>query len=110
MPGSDARDRLVELLDEKVFRPILETPPGRYSGRDRQVFEDVREKTERTRDRYRNDYGSAEKVYEMYRSDLSSEPAQRVSHDSHRLKLPALEDVRDQFVDLAREVGVRKGG
>lgn len=110
MAESSAREKLVDLLDRKVFRPILDASPDRYSGADRERFEDVREKTERTREKYRKEYGSAEKVYEMYRNDLSSEPAQRVTHDSHRLDLPALEDVKDEFAELARDVGVGDSG
>lgn len=63
--------------------------------------------TEQTREKYRKEYGSAGKVYEMYRNDLTSEPAKRVSRESRRLNLPTLEDVKDEFTELAREVGVR---
>lgn len=110
MAESNAKDRLVSLLDRKVFRPILDESPDRYSGRDREKLEDVQDATRRTRESYRKEYGSADKVYEMFRNDLSSDPAQQISRESRQLDLPTFEDVEEEFTELARDVGVRDSG
>lgn len=107
MAERGARERLVDLLDREVFRPIVQASPDRFSGNDRRKYDEVRDATERTREKYRKEYSSARQVYDMYRSDLSSEPAQRISRRSHDLNLPAFEDVEEEFTRLAEEVGVR---
>lgn len=104
---ASSRDRLVQILDREVFRPILDRSPDSFSGSEREKYEHVRDATERTREKYRKDYSSAEEVYRQFRSDLSSEPAQRISRESRQLGLPALEDVDQEITSLAEEEGIR---
>ena len=57
------------------------------------------------RERFRA-YGSASEVVRMFKDDLSSEPAKDVHRDLRDLGLPTLDDVRDDFEDLARRLKV----
>ncbi|WP_137389624.1 hypothetical protein [Rhodoligotrophos defluvii] len=104
--ASDAKAKLVDFLDRKAFEPVLRADPDRYSESQRAKLEDVKRATESERERFRN-YESAEKVYQMYRDDLSSEPAQEVDRELRDLNLPTLKDVREEFEQLAEELGVR---
>lgn len=104
MAGRDARQNLVELLNKKVFGPILEASPDKYEDEgDRQKLNDLKSTTRSTQKSYEN----AEKVVEMYRDNLSSDAAAKVQRESKRLGLPALPDVKEEFERLARELGVK---
>lgn len=107
MAGSQSKDRLVQLLDREVFRPILDASPDDYSANERGTLEHVKNATERTWDSYHNQYSSAQEVYDQFRSDLRSAPAKRVSRESRMLGLPSFEDVEDDFERLAEEEGIR---
>jgi hypothetical protein len=48
----NARERLVQFLDEEAFDPILRTSVDRYSGNDQDKLEHVKAATERTKQRY----------------------------------------------------------
>lgn len=101
-----AKERLVNFLDEKAFQPVLGANPESYPEDKRNVLKDVQDATRAERDRF-HDYGSAEEVYQMYKDDLNSEPAQDVHGKLRDLDLPTLNDVRSEFENLAQEVGVR---
>jgi hypothetical protein len=102
----NAREKLVQFLDEEAFDPILRTSPDRYSGNARDRLEHVKGATERTKQRYHHDYRSAEEVRDRFRDDLSSAAAQRVQRELAQLGLPTLHDVEDEFEGLCRDLGV----
>jgi hypothetical protein len=102
----NAREKLVQFLDQKAFDPILRASPDRYSGSDKDRLEHVKDATERTRQRYHNDYTSAAEVCARFRDDLSSSSAQRVQRELEQLGLPTLQDIADEFETLCRDVGV----
>jgi hypothetical protein len=101
-----AKDRLVRLLDEKVFQPILKAEPSDFAAAKRDKLEYVQRATESEQDRFRH-YGSAREVYKMYRDDLTSWAAEHVNRDLQDLGLPRLKDVRDELERLAEEVGAK---
>jgi hypothetical protein len=108
MAAKDARQELVDLLNEKVFNPILDASPDKYkSDADRQKLEDLQSTTRSTQESYEKRYKTAEKVVEMYRDDLSSDSAEKVQKASRELGLPTLDDVKGQFEKKARELGVK---
>lgn len=102
----NARERLVQFLDEKAFDPILRARPNRYSGNDREKLEHVKGATERTKQRYHHDYTSAAEFCARFREDLSSSSAQRVQRELEQLGLPTLHDIEDQVEALCRDLGV----
>jgi hypothetical protein len=102
----NARERLVQLLDQKAFDPILHARPDRYSGNDREKLEHVKGATERTKQRYHHDYAGVEEVCARFREDLSSSSAQRVQRELEQLGLPTLHDIEDEFDALCRDLGV----
>jgi hypothetical protein len=85
--GQDAREKLVQFLDEEAFAPILRTSPDRYSGNDKDKLQHVKDATERTKQRYHHDYTSAEEARDRFRDDLSSTAAQRVQRELEQLGL-----------------------
>lgn len=107
MAEKDAKERLVDLLDRRAFRPVLEASPDDYhSDAERRKLKDVQAATRRERDRFRREYGSANEVCEMFRYDLGSDEAREVERDLRDLDLPALRDVEDEFEGMCRRLGV----
>lgn len=94
------KTELVEFLNRRVFDPILRAGTSGRSEHEKKELEEVQEKTRTEQQRFR-DYPSAEKVVEMYRSDLHSENAKPVNAKLKRLDLPILADVEDEFMKLA---------
>lgn len=103
--ANDARKKLLDLLDKKAFDPVLQASPDDYKGDDKQKLKDLQKTTQSTKESY-HEYGSAEKVREMFRDDLSSDAAQKVHKQLRDLGLPTLQDVKPEFEKLADEVGV----
>ncbi len=104
--ASDAREELVRFLDRKVFDPILRTDPDRYEERERDRLEHVKRNTESEKERFHQEYRTAEEVRDNYRSDLSSRTADRVNRDLEELGLPTLRSVRDEFEALSHRLGL----
>lgn len=107
MTARDARERLVRFLDRRAFEPVLRASPEDYASEaDRRLLEDVKSRTVAEQKRYRQGYRTAEDVRTNFMRDLSSEPAKKVHAELRRLKLPALPDLEDDFLDLCDELGV----
>lgn len=104
--ASEAKERLVGFLEEKAFKPVLNADPGSYPEDKRNKLKDVQEATRAERERF-HDYDSAQEVYQMFKDDLSSEPAQEIHRKLRDLDLPTLNDCESEFEKLADEVGVR---
>jgi len=104
--AGDAKEKLVDFLERKAFRPVLNADPGSYPESKRHKLKDVQEATRAELERFHH-YGSAEEVYRMFEDDLSSKPAQRVHRELRDLDLPTLNDCREEFERLAEQVGVR---
>ncbi len=109
--GSSVIDRkkkqLVDFLDKKVFNPILEKRPEDYdSPSQKQMLSDIQRATETTKRRYHHQYESAERVRDMFHSDLRTDPAQRIQTESEELGLPTFQDVRADFEDVCKRVGL----
>jgi hypothetical protein len=65
----------------------------------------MQDKTARELERFRG-YSSADDVVTNFRRDLSSHAAKPVHDQLRTLHLPTLPDVRDEFDDLAKRLGV----
>lgn len=104
--ADSAKERLVDFLDRRAFTPVLQANPDSYPEDKRDELRDVQDATRAERERFHN-YGSAREVYEMYKDDLSSEPAQKVHRQLHELELPTLGDFKAEFERLAQDAGVQ---
>lgn len=91
-----SKEELVRFLDQRVFDPILKASLDEYSGKQRDDLKYVQDRTRSEKERY-HQYGSADEVVRMYKDDLHSENAKPVNSRLKELKLPRLEDVRDEF-------------
>ncbi len=106
MSDKDAKGKLLELLDRKAFEPVLNASPDDYkSESDKKELRDLQKTTRSTQQSY-HEYGSAEKVREMFRDDLSSDAAQKVHRRLKDLGLPTLDDIKPEFEKLADDLGV----
>lgn len=104
MAQDNAEKKLLDFLDRKAFDPVLRARPDKYSDDERAKLEQVKEATRKERERYHH-YGSARKIVEMFKDDLSSAPAKKVHGELRRLRLPTFGELRDEFDDLAAKLG-----
>ncbi len=103
--SSNAKDRLVHLLEQKAFQPVMHAKADRYPENKRDKLKDVQRRTQTEIDRFHG-YGSAEEVVTNFKRDLHSEPAQKVHRALKDLGLPTIGDVREDFEKLAEELHV----
>jgi hypothetical protein len=103
--ATDKKRELVDFLVKKAFNPVLHAKADSRSGADKRKLEHVRDATRAEIERYRA-YGSAEEVVTNFRRDLHSRAAKKVHAELQSLHLPTLGDIRDEFEDKARELGV----
>lgn len=106
MAKGNAKTRLFELLDQGAFQPVLKTSDSDVPENKREKLDHVKRATASERERFQN-YESAEKLYQMYRSDLTSKSAESVNRDLQELNLPQLADCKEQVENAAREMGIR---
>ena len=103
--GDRQKRELVDFLVKKAFNPVLHAKADGRSEADKRKLEHVRDATQAEIERYR-DYGSAEEVVTNFRADLHSTVAKKVHAELKSLHLPTLDNIRDEFEDKARELGV----
>lgn len=106
MSEQEAKGRLFELLDREAFQPVLDTGPEDVPESKRDKLEHVKRATASERERFQN-YESAEKMYQMFRDDLTSQAAESVNRDLEDLGLPKIGDCRQQVERTAQELGLR---
>jgi hypothetical protein len=106
MQDTEKRRKLVEFLDRKAFDPVLSTSVDKYSGRQREKFEDVRHSTESEKQRFHDDYRTAVDVKQNYLSDLNSQTARKKNAELKELGLPRLPELKDEFLHLCEELEV----
>ncbi len=104
--ASDAKKELVDFLESRAFKPVLSKTPDDYrSDSDRRKLADVQRATRSEVDRYRKEYSSAQQVIQMYKDDLTSEPAKEIDRELDQLGLPTLRDIEPQFRKKVQELG-----
>jgi hypothetical protein len=101
----DAREHLVNYLKKRAFEPVLQAGNEGRSEAEKRRLEDVKEATRAEIDRYEH-YGSAEDVYENFKSDLDSEPATKIHSELKSLGLPSLDEIAGDFENEAQKLGV----
>jgi hypothetical protein len=102
---TDKKRELVDFLVKKAFDPVLHAKADGRSEADKRKLEHVRDATQAEIERYR-DYSSAEEVVSNFRRDLHSRAAKKVHAELRSLHLPTLNDIRNEFEDKARELGI----
>lgn len=105
MKEADKKEKLVALLDQAAFDPILKKSPEEFTGEKRKMYEDVRRSTENEKKRFHG-YASAEEVKRNYLSDLSSHTAKKKNEELEKLGLPRLPDLKDRFLRMCDELQV----
>jgi hypothetical protein len=107
MSSRHDREELLQFLDRRTFRPILRASPDDYpSEADKKRLEDLQRRTEAERKRYRDDYKTAEEVRTNFLRDLDAEPAGKVHAELNKLRLLALFDIEDEFLELCDKLRV----
>lgn len=96
---------LFDFLKRKVFDPVLRADSDGRSDAEQRKLEDVQEATRAEMERFEH-YDGAQELVDNFKDDLSSEPAKKIHRESRALDLPTLPDVRDEFQNKARELGL----
>jgi hypothetical protein len=85
----------------------LKAAPGKYSSEnDKKKLQDVQATTRSTQQSYHDKYKTASAVRENFQRDLNSEAAKKVHRELKSLNLPTLNDIKDEFEQLADKLGV----
>lgn len=103
--ATDKKRELVDFLVKKAFNPVVHAKTEGRSEADKRKLEHVRDATRAEIERYR-DYRSAEEVVTNFRRDLHSRAAKKVHAELQSLHLPTLDEIRKEFEDKVRELGV----
>ncbi|WP_225769499.1 hypothetical protein [Inquilinus sp. Marseille-Q2685] len=101
----DAREKLVDFVTRRAFDPVLKAQAEGRSEAEKRKLEHAQEATRTEIERYRG-YGSAKEVVVNFKRDLDSEPARKVHAELKALGLPTVNDIRDEFESMAKELGV----
>lgn len=101
----DAKDKLVDFVTRWAFDPVLKAQAEGRSEAEKRKLEHVQKATRTEVERYRS-YGSAKEVVVNFKRDLDSEPARKVHAELKVLGLPTVNDIRDEFESMAKELGV----
>lgn len=104
---ADAKEQLLALVERKAFDPVLSASQPKHSHTDRRRLADVQRQTRTEVERYRH-YASARELLTNFKRDLSSAAAQKVHAELRSLGLPTIEDIREEFEERARSLGVHE--
>ncbi len=101
------KQRLIELLDMKVFDPILSTSATDFTSQvQRDKFMDLRGTIENEKRRYHEAYHSAADVKNGYLHDVQTPDTEQQDIEADDLELPTLGGVRDELMRLCDELQV----
>ena len=106
--ASDHKGELLHFLERKAFDPVLKAKPEGRSDSEKKTLEHVQKATRAEIGRYRR-YHTAEELVTNFKRDLNSEPAKKVHAQLRSLGLPTIEDIRAEFEEKARALGVHAG-
>lgn len=103
---SQAQQELANFVISRAFNPVMRAKTDGRSEADRKSLEHVQKATRAEIERYRN-YGSAEDVAVNFKRDLNSRAAKKVHAELRHLHLPTINDIKDEFEQKARDLGVK---
>jgi hypothetical protein len=102
--ASDTKHQLTEFVIDRAFEPVMRARSDGRPDADRKMLQHLQQATRAEIERYRH-YRSAAEVITNFKRDLTSEPAKKVHSQLRRLRLPTLEDIKDEFESKARDLG-----
>lgn len=101
-----AREALLRLLDDRVFRPALGKGRGEYiSERQQDDLDLLKNEVRRQRDLFHDPLHSAATIRAQFLEMAGNEA--RTAELDRRLGLPHLASIRGEFLMLCEELGVR---
>lgn len=100
------REELIDLLDKKVFDPVLKASDSNLDDEHRRMLADVKRSTRNEKKRFHDNYRSAGDVKTNYLSDLTSEVAKKKDKELEELDLPRMYQVKDEFLKLCDRLHV----
>lgn len=103
---SDARDRLIDFLDERAFDPVLEARPSGLDEPERRMLDDVKSRVRGEKARYHDLFGTASEVRTHFLRDAREQSEGVVGRELSRLRLPRLAELKDEFLRLCDDLGV----
>lgn len=109
MKQEQKRKELLDFLDKKAFDPVLHASENRYDSEDKKKkLGELKEKTEKEKDRFHKNYNSPKEIKDNFLSDLNSQAAKKVHSELKYLGLPRLPDLKEEFLDLYEELEEKK--
>lgn len=105
---ADKKGELLWLVTSKAFDPVMRAKPDGRLQSETDRLEHVQQATRAEIERYRG-YKSAEALVTNFKRDLHSAAAKKIHAELRRLGLPTIEDIKDEFEQKARELGVHGG-
>jgi hypothetical protein len=109
MTQDDVAHRLLEFLDEHAFGPVLSARPEGYPAAQGEALRAAQTETRRERERFEPG-ASASQVYRTYHEELAAPGSAALHRRLRELALPALEDVRIDFEQMASDLGIGTSG
>ena len=104
---ADHKADLLSFLDRRAFTPILEADPAEYPEQDRQLLLDLQSRARLGRDRYySSDISTAEQICAQFLHDLCTAEQRNLDRTLDRLRLPALPEIKGEFLALCERLGV----
>ena len=104
--AANSKRQLAEFVIEKAFEPVMRAKRDGKSDAEGRTLQHVQQATRAEIERYRG-YKSAAAIATNFRRDLNSAAAKKVHAQLRRLHLPTIEDIRDEFEDKVRELGIK---
>jgi len=109
MSERDVAHRLFDFLDQHAFRPVLHAQPEHYPEAQREQLRILQADTRARRQRFHAPV-SASDLYRSYHEMLGSAAERDLHARLHALGLPALEDIRIDFEQMASDLGIGTSG
>lgn len=106
---ADCKANLLSFLDRRAFAPILEADPAQYAGSDRELLLELQSRVRLAYNRYHDSQlATAEAIYAQFLEDLCAAEQRNLQRTLDRLRLPALPDIKGEFLGLCERLGVSK--
>lgn len=100
----NAKQRVVDFLEQQLFQPVLDQNPDRYPPFRRAEIEEVQSSVAREREGIRAAI-SAEAAFRGFREATRRSAATGLEEKLRALELPTFESIASEFEKLAAELG-----
>lgn len=106
--AKNKRDQLINLIEQKVFKPIVNKKESAFRTKDRKAkFRDLKKSTESEMERFHRRYKTAADVKDNYYNNLNTKTAKKKNKEAKELGLPQLIDIKEDFDKLCDKLNIQ---